>query len=226
MVLYLLRRFIMKAVQFIFCFLALFCVAAAVMVGLLGEYLYAIIPLAAAVVFGVLLLLTARKKKPTHPESSETPQDNSSENWTHTRVLEAVGPKKHSITQKRIESALWSMFPFCPFSVFAIILYIYNVGNRSIFKKSARRRRTIRCGGARFSFTQFYLSFPHAYATIKRNFFAEINYAQTSDRFEHPVLPLRCRGSHRGLVRAKSLFCPRSHARRRHLRRGNVCRAQ
>ena len=51
----------MKAVQFIFCFLALFCVAA-------------------AVVFGVLLLLTARKKKPTHPESSETPQDNSSEN--------------------------------------------------------------------------------------------------------------------------------------------------
>ena len=80
MVLYLLRRFIMKAVQFIFCFLALFCVAAAVMVGLLGEYLYAIIPLAAAVVFGVLLLLTARKKKPIHPESSETPQDNSGEN--------------------------------------------------------------------------------------------------------------------------------------------------
>ena len=47
----------MKAVQFIFCFLALFCVAAAVMVGLLGEYLCAIIPLAAAVVFGVLIVI-------------------------------------------------------------------------------------------------------------------------------------------------------------------------
>lgn len=52
----------MKILQFLFCYLALFCVAAAVMIGLLGEYRFALIPLAAAVVFGILLLLTARKK--------------------------------------------------------------------------------------------------------------------------------------------------------------------
>ena len=51
----------MKALQFIFCLLTCFCIAAAVMVALMIGFWYACIPGAFVIVFGILTLVVTRK---------------------------------------------------------------------------------------------------------------------------------------------------------------------
>ena len=55
----------MKYLQFLFCFLACLCVAAAVMVALLQNFWYALIPACFALVFvGLTLLMIKRENRP------------------------------------------------------------------------------------------------------------------------------------------------------------------
>ena len=57
----------MKYLQFLFCFLACLCVAAAVMVALLQNFWYALIPACFALVFvGLTLLMIKREKQTGH----------------------------------------------------------------------------------------------------------------------------------------------------------------
>ncbi len=53
----------MNALQFVFCFLALVCVAAAAMVALLVSVWFALIPGAGALAFGALVLFTEKKRR-------------------------------------------------------------------------------------------------------------------------------------------------------------------
>ena len=51
----------MKALQFIFCLLTCFCIAAAVMVALMVSFWYACIPGVFVIVFGVLTIVVTRR---------------------------------------------------------------------------------------------------------------------------------------------------------------------
>ena len=63
-ILFVLRRVFMKTLQFVFCILACFCVAATTMVGLLWDLMYALIPAFFAVVFAALMFLVKKKRTP------------------------------------------------------------------------------------------------------------------------------------------------------------------
>lgn len=53
----------MKALQFIFCLLTCFCIAAAVMVALMIGFWYACIPGVFVIIFGVLTVVVTRKNQ-------------------------------------------------------------------------------------------------------------------------------------------------------------------
>ncbi len=54
----------MKILQIVFCVLACICVAAAVPVGIFFDLLYLLIPVAGAVLFGVLMVWCKNKTRP------------------------------------------------------------------------------------------------------------------------------------------------------------------
>lgn len=59
----------MKTLQFVFCILACFCVAATTMVGLLWDLMYALIPAFFAVVFAALMFLVKKKRTPVEKKA-------------------------------------------------------------------------------------------------------------------------------------------------------------
>lgn len=61
----------MRKLQYVFCILSALCAASAIIVGMLTNFLYALIVVAAAVLFAVLMLIVKRKLEPPAPKKRD-----------------------------------------------------------------------------------------------------------------------------------------------------------